>query len=375
MKKIFSFVAASVLAAGMITSCQQAAEPNTLTEAEKAEGWQLLFDGKTLDGWRSYNRDVLAGGWHVVEGCIQASGEGSDGHGYIVTDKKYANFELVWDWKLTKGGNSGMLYHGVERPQFSVPYVTAPEYQLIDVEGWEEKNAPSKLEDWQKIGVDYAMHLPDYSKMHINPVGEWNSSKIIFDNGHVEHWLCLQDHGDPASFRNIKIKELPAKERAAVAMFNGKDLAGWDTFGGVKASVDAEGNLVVENGDEKVEGCIATRNYLYDFDFSVDVKSEGKDCAPIWFHAFIPKKSKEWGEIAGWKFEIPEEKLSLLKKGDWNNFRITVKEGKVNTYINGEAVAEFTDEKLNTVPGRILMQVKEGAETKALYKNFKIANI
>jgi hypothetical protein len=257
------------------------------------------------------------------------------------------------------------------------------------------------------------MHLPDYSKMHINPVGEWNSSKIVFDNGHVEHWLngekivefeawtddwfvrkasgkwtmapeyglcntgllCLQDHGDPASFRNIKIKELPAKERAAVAMFNGKDLAGWDTFGGVKASVDAEGNLVVENGDEKIEGCIATRNYLYDFDFSVDVKSEGKDCAPIWFHAFIPKKGKEWGEIAGWKFEIPEEKLSLLKKGDWNNFRITVKEGKVNTYINGEAVAEFTDEKLNTVPGRILMQVKEGAETKALYKNFKIANI
>ena len=142
-----------------------------------------------------------------------------------------------------------------------------------------------------------------------------------------------------------------------------------------ECGVDAEGNLVVENGDEKIEGCIATRNYLYDFDFSVDVKSEGKDCAPIWFHAFIPKKGKEWGEIAGWKFEIPEEKLSLLKKGDWNNFRITVKEGKVNTYINGEAVAEFTDEKLNTVPGRILMQVKEGAETKALYKNFKIANI
>ena len=413
MKKIFSFVAATALAAGMLTSCQQGVQPNTLTEAEKAEGWQLLFDGQTLDGWRSYNRDTLAGGWHVVEGCIQASGEGSDGHGYIVTDKKFANFELVWDWKLTNGGNSGMLYHVVERPQFSVPYVTAPEYQLIDVEGWEQKNAPAKLEAWQKIGVDYAMHLPDYEKMHINPVGEWNSSKIIFDNGHVEHWLngekivefeawtddwfvrkasgkwtmapeyglcntgllCLQDHGDPASFRNIKIKELPAKERAAVAMFNGKDLTGWDTFGNIKASVDAEGNLVVENGEEKTEACIATRNYLYDFDFSVDVKSEGKECAPIWFHAFIPKKGKEWGEIAGWKFEIPEEKLSLLKKGDWNNFRITVKAGKVNTFINGEAVAEFTDEALNTVPGRILMQVKEGAETKMLYKNFKVANI
>ena len=60
MKKIFSFVAATALAAGMLTSCQQGVQPNTLTEAEKAEGWQLLFDGQTLDGWRSYNRDTLA---------------------------------------------------------------------------------------------------------------------------------------------------------------------------------------------------------------------------------------------------------------------------------------------------------------------------
>ena len=94
MKKLFSFITVSAMVAGMMLSCQKAEQPNTLTEAEKAEGWQLLFDGKTLDGWRSYNRDTLAGGWHVVDGCIQASGEGSDGHGYIVTDKKFSNFEF-----------------------------------------------------------------------------------------------------------------------------------------------------------------------------------------------------------------------------------------------------------------------------------------
>ena len=187
--------------------------------------------------------------------------------------------------------------------------------------------------------------------------------------------LCLQDHGDPASFRNIKIKELPAKERAAAQMFNGKDLTGWDTFGCVKASVDAEGNLVVENGDEKKAGYVATRNYVENFDFSVDVKSEGKDCAPLYFHAFVPKKKNEWGEIAGWKFEIPAEKVALLKKGDWNNFRIQVKDGNVKTFINGEAVAEYADEALKTTPGRIMMMVNEGAETKALYKNFSLSNI
>ena len=101
-----------------------------LTPEEIADGWQLLFDGKTLNGWKDYNGTTLTQPWHVVDGCIQAKGDGSDASGYIVTDKQYENFELSWDWKLSKGGNSGMLYHVVERPQFAVPYVTGPEYQL-----------------------------------------------------------------------------------------------------------------------------------------------------------------------------------------------------------------------------------------------------
>lgn len=134
MKKFFSTLAAAAIMTASVTSCQPP-KPNTLTAAEEAEGWQLLFDGETLNGWRSFNEKELKGGWTVVDGCIQASGEGGDASGYIVTDKKFANFELMWDWKLTKGGNSGMLYHVVEHPRFAVPYVTGPEYQLIDVEG------------------------------------------------------------------------------------------------------------------------------------------------------------------------------------------------------------------------------------------------
>ena len=170
-----------------LTACEK--EHNVLTKSEVDEGWELLFDGQTLDMWKNYNGTRLSNGWHVVDGTMQAAGDGSDENGYIVTKKQYENFILDWDWKLTHGGNSGMLYHVVENPFFSVPYVTGPEYQLIDNDGWEEDNAPSKLEPWQRLGVDYAMHLPNEKLMKVKPQGKWNNSRIVFDNGHVEHWL------------------------------------------------------------------------------------------------------------------------------------------------------------------------------------------
>jgi len=138
------------LALLLATGCAQ--RHNTLSEQEIADGWELLFDGKTLDAWKDYNGDSLTMPWRAVDGCIQAHGDGSDLSGYIVTRKQYENFILDWDWKLSYGGNSGMLYHVVEDPYFKVPYVTGPEYQLIDEAGWEETNAPTKLEPWQRAG-------------------------------------------------------------------------------------------------------------------------------------------------------------------------------------------------------------------------------
>ena len=204
--------------------------------------WQTLFDGKTLNGWHNYNKgDAEVKNWTIIDGalvCLGASAEHPGGD--IVTDKQYANFELEWEWKVDKGSNSGVMYHVVEDRKYRSPSETGPEYQIIDDIGY-----PGKLEEWQKTGADYAMHLAGSNKK-LKPVGEWNHSKIIFNKGHVEHWLngkkivsfeawtdewnqkreagkwkaypgygkaktgviAIQDHGNKAYFKNIRIREL-----------------------------------------------------------------------------------------------------------------------------------------------------------------------
>ena len=432
MKMNFVKIGAAALLMGIAASC--APSHNTLTKKEAAEGWVLLFDGETTNGWRNYNSTDPNTAWHVVDGCLQAKGSGDDATGYIVTEKEYENFILSWDWKLSKGGNSGMIYHVVESPRFSVPYVTGPEYQLIDVEGWEEANAPTKLEEWQKLGVDYAMHLPDQSKMKVNPQGEWNNSMIVFDNGHVEHWLngekivefeawtddwfarkasgkwgnateyglaskgviCLQDHGYPASFRNIKIKELPRKAGKTVSLFNGKDLTGWELFGSMRVSVDNEGNLVTQNGEDLQYGYLGTREYYKDFDLTVEFKQESNGNSGLFFHSFVhggyesnvvngwqcevAPKGNDTGGIyesygRGWLVQIPDEKEDIIKEGEWNTLRLRVEGNKVQTWLNGEAMIEIDDELIGSKTGRIMLQIHDGNNITVKWRNFNLTTL
>lgn len=418
------FIACSALSGALLGSCTSAPLNNVLTEAEKAEGWKLLFDGKTLDGWRDYNGDSLTAPWVVEDGCIRAKGSGSDASGYIVTDTIYENFELAWDWKIAEGGNSGMLYHVVENPKFKVPYVTGPEYQLIDDLGF-----PEPLEDWQKTAADYAMHVPDPSKTIIKPAGEWNTSKIVFDNGHVEHWLngekvlefeawtddwfekknsgkwkdapeyglarkgviCLQDHGSAAWFRNIKIKELPRKTKE-VDLFNGVDLKGWEIYGTEKWYVD-NGLLVCESGPNKQYGYLATREYYDDFDLTVDFKQLANGNSGVFFRSFIEPgliingwqvevahKGMDTGGIyesygRGWLAQIPDEKENILKPGDWNTLRILVKGDNVKTWLNGEQMVDLSDAQIGKAQGRIALQIHDGGGIKVQWKNLKLKTL
>ena len=150
---------------------------NALTSAEEKAGWKLLFDGKSMNGWRTYKN--RPGSWQVKNGELFCP-LGAKDYADLVTINQYENFELSVDWKIDKGSNSGIMYHVLET--HDVPYATGPEYQLVDDNGY-----GGKLETWQKSGADYAMHAP--AKLATKPTGEYNHTRIIFDRGHVEHWL------------------------------------------------------------------------------------------------------------------------------------------------------------------------------------------
>ena len=238
MKKI---VQAALFAGLLLAGCaEKKSEHNTLSRTEKEEGWQLLFDGETTDGWHGYLKKSVGEGWKAEDGLLVCLGKGGDIGGDILTNESFDNFILSLEWNIAKGGNSGIFYHVIEDEKYSAPYATGPEYQLIDDIGFE-----SPLEEWQKTGADYAMYTANDTKK-LNPAGEWNTSKIVFDHGHVEHWLNgnkiieftawsddwkklkaeskwkaypdygtaktgpvgLQDHGHAITFRNIKIKPL-----------------------------------------------------------------------------------------------------------------------------------------------------------------------
>lgn len=224
-----------------LSSAADSAATDSAGTASTSGQAEELFDGKSLAGWHGFNKTGEVKNWTVQDGALVCLGAAKEAHGGdLVSDKKYSNFELTWDWKVDKGSNSGVMYHVVEDKKYQSPYETGPEYQVMDDIGF-----PEKLENWQQAGADYAI-APANEKKKLKPVGEWNSSKIIFNNGHVEHWLngekivefdrnsdfwkkqraegkwkdfpdyaqvttgaiALQDHGNKAYFRNIKIKEL-----------------------------------------------------------------------------------------------------------------------------------------------------------------------
>jgi hypothetical protein len=247
------------LLTGLLSTCAAGAPlPNTLTEAEKAAGWRLLWDGQTSEGWRTPRSEQFpTRGWEMTNGVlsVQPSGGGeSRGGGDIISKERFAQFELLVDFKITEGANSGIKYfvqpnlapidRVTGRPA-AVGSAIGPEFQILD--DARHPDAKAGRDGNRTLGSLYDV-LPAASTKQPNPIGEWNTARIVVTAQRVEHWLngakileyergsetlrqavarskfrnipefaewpdghiLLQDHGDRVSFRNVKIRVLSA---------------------------------------------------------------------------------------------------------------------------------------------------------------------
>lgn len=220
----------------IIPGFSQETTVNTLSENEKKEGWELLFNGNNLNNWKIFNGGEVTG-WTIEKGILHNSGIGSDHGGDIITKEEFQDFELELEWKIAPESNSGVFFH-VQENLVNAIYESGPEYQLIDDKGW-----PTRLKDSQYSGANYDMHAP--KNANVLPQDQWNKSRLIVNGPHVEHWLNgtkvveyelwtdewkslkrkskwndsphygaakkghigLQDHGGLTMFRNIKISK------------------------------------------------------------------------------------------------------------------------------------------------------------------------
>ena len=337
MRRFFC-IAALVLAA---VSCAPSGDyyeapktPNTLSHKMKAAGWKLLFDGKTMNGWKSAKHDGFPEeGWTVADGMLQVwenGGAESTHGGDLITEDLYENFWLSVDFKITPGANSGIKYF-VRPDLYEVKEASAIgcEFQILD----DDLHPDAKLgvAGNRTLGSLYDLITADKSGAPFDKEG-WNNAWVKVQGNHVEHWLngvkvveyerncqvfnslvacskyknwkdfgnhqkghiLLQEHGNEVWFRNVMIKEYPATVPAEVedcsealkqefesgegwtSLFNGEDLSGWRSVSGDSVPEDGwgveDGVLVVNPEGSKRGGDIITENVYKDFWFSFDYK-------------------------------------------------------------------------------------------------------
>ncbi|MCP4508186.1 MAG: DUF1080 domain-containing protein, partial [Fuerstiella sp.] len=174
MSRVTSITAVALLIGSLTVSAfAEKIAPNTLGVHEKKAGWTLLFDGKDISHWRNYQKDTIGDGWKVENGELSRKDKGA---GDIITKKQFDAFEITLDYKISKGGNSGLMFHVTEEEK--KPWQTGPEIQIQDnVDG----------HDPQKAGWLYQFYSSETDAT--KPAGEWNTRRVLITPKKCVHWM------------------------------------------------------------------------------------------------------------------------------------------------------------------------------------------
>jgi hypothetical protein len=432
MKTKLAFCTILIGAAAAMTMAQpdaaKTAALNQLSSAETAAGWQLLFDGRTTDGWRGYRRKHFpASGWVVEDHCLRVVADG--GGGDIVTMSQYADFELILEWRVAKRANSGIMYRVIE--QYDAPWKTGPEYQILDDAGYDD------LESAHSAGALFDLDPPGDGKV-LQPTGQFNQTRIRVKDNRVTHWLngvkiveyhlntdewrqriakskfgryagfgshhqghiALQDHGNDVWFRNIKLRDLSKPMPGEVWLFNGRNLDGWTAHLPADSRMEdvwsvADGVLICKGqpiGYLRTEADYTNYVLKLEWRFNPATKQAGNSGVllrvigedKVWPRSVEAQlQSGNAGDF--WnidKFPMKTDPARLTGRntkkthsaerpiGQWNEYEIIVDGGSVRLNVNGELVNQAWD--VLETPGKIALQ-SEGAEIH--FRNIRLAPI
>lgn len=316
-------ILACLLTADMVRAADP--PPGGLTEGEKRGGWKPLFDGVTTAGWRNYRSDKLSDGWVVRDGILERIRKGA---GDIVTTKQYRNFELSLEYRISEGGNSGIMFRVTEDD--TRPWASGPEVQIQDnVSGRDPQKAGWLYQLYTPVKPEWATRFENQVGFKgidmddaTRPAGEWNHVYLRVSPGQCEvavngvsyyyfhigndDWnkrvaaskfrefpgfgkaekghICLQDHGDPVAFRNIRIRELSETGTVADPVDGKLKLAGVPAFPELKwegfEGADEEGRIttlrllaLTHAGDGSQRNFVVSQlGQIYVFPNQTDVK-------------------------------------------------------------------------------------------------------
>ena len=404
-----------------------------------ADDWKVPFDGKSTDAWRGYSRDTFPTGCWVIEGDTLKTVSGGKQPCDLVTREPYRDFELELEYKLTPGGNSGVLYRVTELPG-EPSWHSGPELQILD----DDKYRQNSPKNW--TGSLYDLIAAPRDKV-VKPVGQWNKVRVLVRDNHVEHWLngkkvveyelgsdalktliagskfkdmprfarepegyiALQHHeGGDVWFRNVRVRRLGAAALAAtpapgkvltgkatdgawVSLFNGKDLTGWKAHGQERWTVD----------DGEIHGVAVTKEYGYlstektyrDFEMKAKFKAEGTGNSGIFYHSSLdgvdikgvqvevdPHPGMHTGGLdesagRGWLIQPNDAAEKALVVDGWNEVRAVVRGPHVQTWVNGVPAVDYTDPSPKYTDGLIALQLHAGGEGKMRFKDIVVREI